>query len=220
MKNRNELKNPDGSRPDVFRYSALIRYAKLLKNEKHLLRFYADVHYWEEHRWSNYSTHRICSLISMSPKTFRETRKKLEELGWIVVHENGDRQCPHIELRIGRDDPVYDDTEWAKWWLPEGGNKEKMKGSPFGSVSSMGVEETMSQMELREEVLDENLDQQFEESQLGEGMTEEEFRTSHPTIEKTLNKRRKKVSFKPVEKQGNNFAPSDDGLKVSSLWEW
>ena len=221
MTDQYEVNDSDGERPDVFRYSALIRYAKLLRNEKHLLRFYADVHNWTTNSWSHYSTHRICSLVSMSPKTFRDTRKNLVKLGWIGIHENGDRKAPFIELKIGRNDPLYEETEWARWWLPEGGRSEEFSGNPFDSASSMGVEEPRSQMELQDEVLGESLDQQFKVSQLDEGVTEEEFRTTHPEIERRINRQKKKtVSFKPVEKKRNNYSPSDDGLKVSSLWEW
>jgi hypothetical protein len=221
MTEDNDLRNSDGERPDVFRYSALIRYAKLLKNEKHLLRFYADVHNWKTNRWSEYSTHRICSLVSMSPKTFREARRNLENLGWIAVHQRGDRTAPTIELKIGRNDLRYDKKEYAAWWLPEGGYSEEFSGNPFESVPSMGVEEQVIQMELMSEVFDEDLDQQFKDSMLAEGMTEKEFRKSHPEIERDLRgKRGKTVSFKPFEKEESNSSPSDDGLRVSSLSEW
>lgn len=221
MTDQYELNNSDGERPDVFRYSALIRYAKLLRNEKHLLRFYADVHNWKTGRWSEYSTHRICSLVSMSTKTFRKARSNLEDLGWIVIHWRGDRTAPTIELRIGRDDPRYDDKEWAEWWLPEGGYSQEFSGNPFDSVSFAGVKEQMSQMELLGEVLDENLDQQFKNSLLDEGMTDEEFRKDYPEIQKSLNgQSKKRVSFRPVEKAGNYSSPSNDGWRVSSLTEW
>lgn len=192
MTDQYELNNSDGERPDVFRYSALIRYAKLLRNEKHLLRFYADVHNWKTGRWSDYSTHRICSLVSMSTKTFREARSNLEDLGWIVIHWRGDRTAPNIELRIGRDDPRYEDKEWAEWWLPEGGYSQEFSGNPFDHVSSMGVEEQMGQM--------------------GELV---------PVMESKLsNKGKGNVFFKPVEQIEGNDSTSDDGLRVSSLTEW
>ena len=192
MTSKYELNNSDGERPDVFRYSALIRYAKLLRNEKHLLRFYADVHNWTTGRWSDYSTHRICSLVSMSTKTFREARKNLEDLGWIVIHWRGDRTAPTIELKIGRNDPRYEDKEWAEWWLPEGGYSQEFSGNPFDSAPSTGVEEQMSQME-----------------QLV------------PELEKALDKKGKGiVAFKAVEQSEHENSTPNDGLKVSSLTEW
>ena len=192
MRNQHESASSDDERPDVFRYSALIRYAKLLRNEKHLLRFYADVHNWKTGRWSEYSTHRICSLVSMSTKTFREARSNLEDLGWIVIHWRGDRTTPTIQLRIGRDDPRYDNKEWADWWLPEGGYSQEFSGNPFDSAPSMGVEGQRNQME--------------------------EFT---PLLENALSDTKKrKVSFKPVETTEEKLVASDDGLRVSSLAEW
>ena len=222
MTEQERLEASDGERPDVFRYSALIRYAKLLRNEKHLLRFYADVHNWKTNRWSEYSTHRICSLVSMSTKTFREARKNLEDLGWIVIHWRGDRTAPTIELKIGRDDPRYEGKEWAGWWLPAGGYNQEFSGNPFDSAPSIGVEKRKSQMEmLRDDYLDEDYDQQFKDWNLKQGMADGEFQTTFPEIEKKLNGRKaRKVSFKPVEQEEDNYPPSDDRLGVSDLTEW
>ncbi len=127
--NRKASLTVDGERTDHYIYLAAIRAAKLLAKEKLLLLFYANAHNWKEERCSNYGEERICSIVSMSPKTFRKTRSRLVELGWIVVHENGYRQTPDIELRFGNDDALYETKEWAKWWQPEGKRRNRY-GNP------------------------------------------------------------------------------------------
>ncbi len=117
---RHIVPSSGGKRSDHYTYLAAVREAKLLLKEKSLLYFYANAHRWSDGRCSHYSEQRICSIVSMSQKTFRQTRAKLADLGWIVVHKNGYHDTPDIELRFGRDDPNYESKEWAKWWRAEG----------------------------------------------------------------------------------------------------
>lgn len=106
-------------------YGAEIRYAKLCHNEKSLLRFYADVFYWEEARCSEWSINRISAHMGWTPKTTRAARNRLEELGWIVIHRRGYNKTHQIELRYGKYDPRYDQLDCAKWWKPEGAGKHE-----------------------------------------------------------------------------------------------
>jgi len=119
----------DGERTDHYIFLATIREAKLLCKEKSLLLFYANAHNWKEGAWSFYSEQRICSMVSMSPKTFRKVRSRLAELGWVVLHDNGYRETPNVELCFGNDDPHYEGTEWAKWWQPTG-KRKGLYGNP------------------------------------------------------------------------------------------
>jgi len=101
-------------------YGAEIRYAKLCHNEKALLRFYADVFYWEKGQCSEWSVHRISAHIGWTPKTTKGARDRLEELGWIVVHKRGYNKTHQIEVSYGSNDPRYDELGCSKWWKPEG----------------------------------------------------------------------------------------------------
>ena len=101
-------------------YGAEIRYAKLCHNEKALLRFYADVFYWEKGQCSEWSVHRISAHIGWTPKTTKGARDRLEELGWIVVHKRGYNKTQQIEVSYGSNDPRYDELGCSKWWKPEG----------------------------------------------------------------------------------------------------
>ena len=141
MTNRKMVVVKDGERTDHYSYLAAVRHAKLLKEEKLLLLHYANTHNWKEGRCSFWSEQSICAAVSMSNKTFRKYRDSLVDLGWIVVHSNGDRMSPDIELRYGKHNPKYETKEWAKWWKPEGeGRVPFIAGNPSRSESfSEGV---------------------------------------------------------------------------------
>lgn len=131
-------------------YGAEIRYAKLCHNEKVLLRFYADVFYWEEGRCSEWSINRISAHMGWTPKTTRAARNRLEELGWIVVHKRGYNKTHQIELRYGQYDPLYDQLECAQWWKPEGAGKHEplhvsipIKGEDFKPGETSSSEESL-----------------------------------------------------------------------------
>lgn len=190
-----------GDRSDFFIYNATIRYAKLMMDEKALLRFYSDVHNWKKGKWSNYSTHRICSLLAMSPKTFRRVRKSLVELGWIVVHERGERQAPKIELRVGRDNPKYDKLECARWWIPEGGHEELNEGNPDLN--------TDFSLEIEEE--DEDLDA-LQTNMLNTGFA--------AYLAKEKYKAAEEVAREEWEYQALLAESEGDVLKATSLSEW
>ena len=130
-----ETTSSDGKRTDHYKYLAVIRDAKLLRDEKLLLMHYANTHNWATGECSWWSQRRICAHISMSEKMFRRVRKSLVDLGWIVVWDNGDRQTPDIELRFGRNNPAYDKKEWAAWYQPSGQKRvSRISGNPIRSA--------------------------------------------------------------------------------------
>jgi len=116
-------------------YGATIRYAKLCHNEKSLLRFYADVFFWEQGRCSEWSINRISAHIGWTPKTTREARNRLEALGWIIVHKRGYNKTHQIEVKYGNNDPRYDELECAKWWKGEGEGKSEPLHVPIPTKS-------------------------------------------------------------------------------------
>jgi hypothetical protein len=96
-------------------YIRVIQNAKLGSKEKLLLYFYATTFNWSERRATYYSQRKICALNSMGEGTYKRTRDKLEELGWIKVLYRGRRLSCKVTVRYGIDDPNYESRCWAKW---------------------------------------------------------------------------------------------------------
>ncbi|MFY9240387.1 MAG: helix-turn-helix domain-containing protein [Roseovarius sp.] len=143
MANRKREVSHKGERTDHYEYLAMIRQAKLLRDEKLLLLHYANTHNWKEGKCSFWSERKICAAVSMSEKTFRKVRQSLVDLGWIAVHNNGDRQTPDIQLLIGNPNPLYEKKEWAKWWQPEGSSRVPLiVGNPISSDDTAGNSES------------------------------------------------------------------------------
>lgn len=139
MANRKREVSHKGERTDHYEYLAIIRQAKLLRDEKLLLLHYANTHNWKEGKCSFWSERKICAAVAMSEKTFRKVRKSLADLEWIVVHDNGDRQTPDIQLLVGNPNPLYEKREWARWWQPEGGSRVPLiVGNPISSDDISG----------------------------------------------------------------------------------
>lgn len=104
---------PDGT--DYFSYMRIVRESRLLALEKNLLYFYAGAYNWEKHTPSFYEEERVAAHTGMSVSTVHKKRKRLAELGWIVVKGGGYRKTPHIFISIGSNDPKFEEKECSLW---------------------------------------------------------------------------------------------------------
>jgi hypothetical protein len=107
---------------NLYKYMDDIMYAKLDGKAKGLLYFYAHRYNWSKNLPSYWSERTICALTSMSPSTYQEKRKYLEDLGWIVVKKRGRQITSLVGVKVGNDDPLYEDTCWAAWHPYNGDN--------------------------------------------------------------------------------------------------
>lgn len=98
---------------DVFAYLPVVVTARLGRNEKILLFFYAWSFNWKKRKPSHYSTGSICAYLSMSKNTYYKARNRLEELGWIIVKNKGQQSQCEVTVQMGVDDPEYDNKNWA-----------------------------------------------------------------------------------------------------------
>jgi len=99
----------------LYKYANVVMHAKIDGSAKALLWFYAYVFNWEQRRPSFWPQRKICALTGMAPSTYHKKRKYLEELGWITVFNRGfDNSCL-VSVKVGADDPEYENMSWAKW---------------------------------------------------------------------------------------------------------
>lgn len=96
-------------------YAEKVRLAKLDGGSKGLLWFYASTYNWKNKKPSYYTERSICSLVGMSLGTYHNRRKYLEELGWISVYHKGKHNSAHVGVKVGIDDPDYENKCWAEW---------------------------------------------------------------------------------------------------------
>jgi hypothetical protein len=99
----------------LYEYLDEVIHAKLDGKAKGLLYFYATVYNWSNNRPSYWSERSICAVTSMAPSTYQEKRKYLEDHGWIVVKNRGREITSLVGVKVGRNDPQYESTCWAKW---------------------------------------------------------------------------------------------------------
>jgi hypothetical protein len=100
---------------NLYKYLDEVMYAKLDGKAKGLLYFYAHRYNWSKNLPSYWSERTICALTSMSPSTYQEKRKYLEDLGWIVVKKRGRQITSLVGVKVGKDDPQYEQNCWAGW---------------------------------------------------------------------------------------------------------
>ena len=107
----------------LYKYAEIVKLAKIDGSAKALLWFYAFVFNWENKMPSWYSQRRICALTGMSPSTYHIKRKYLEDLGWITVLNRGFKDTCLVSVKVGSNDPNYENMSWAKWH-PDNENQE------------------------------------------------------------------------------------------------
>ena len=96
-------------RVGLFAYNEVIYQAFLTKSQHALLAFYA-VHYnWTKKKPSFHSQDLICRTLDMTKGTYQETRKRLEELGWISVELKfgspaANHKSVYVKVHCGKDD--------------------------------------------------------------------------------------------------------------------
>jgi hypothetical protein len=102
-------------RERLYAYLPTVFMARLGKNEKLLLAFYAQNYNWAKQEDSYYSQAVICSYLGMAKGTYQKARKNLLKFGWITVTREAPQALVKIGVRLGIDDPAYDDFHWASW---------------------------------------------------------------------------------------------------------
>ncbi len=112
----NKSVNPEKRVQDkLYKYAEIVKLAKIDGSAKALLWFYAFVFNWENKNPSWYSQRRICALTGMSQSTYHIKRKYLEDLGWITVLNRGFKETCLVSVKVGSNDPDYENKSWAKW---------------------------------------------------------------------------------------------------------
>lgn len=96
-------------------YAEKVRLAKLNGGSKGLLWFYASTYNWKNNKPSFYTERSICALVGISLGTYHNRRKYLEELGWISVYHKGKHNSAFVGVKVGKDDPDYENKCWAEW---------------------------------------------------------------------------------------------------------
>jgi hypothetical protein len=134
-------------RVKLYAYLPTVFMARLGKNEKLLLAFYAQNYNWTNQEDSYYSQAVICSYLGMAKGTYQKARKNLLKFGWITVTRESPQALVKIGVRLGVDDPAYDDFHWADWH-PERQSKQNaienfmdkhpdLIGEPGGKVARL-----------------------------------------------------------------------------------
>jgi hypothetical protein len=83
----------------------------------------------------------------MAKGTYQKARKNLLRLGWITVTRKSPQALVEVGVRLGVDDPAYDDFHWADWH-PERQSKQNalenfmdkhpdLIGEPGGKVARL-----------------------------------------------------------------------------------
>lgn len=113
------------------KYAREISNARLERDAKSLLWFYAWAYNWTESRRSWWPEKKLCAHVGMSLATMHKNRKYLEKHGWIEIVKVGGRLPPQIGVKIGRDDPDYERHSYAKGNLENSLTQEELsKMSP------------------------------------------------------------------------------------------
>lgn len=99
----------------LYAYLPTVFMARLGRNEKLLLTFYAQNYNWIKQEDSYYSQAVICAYLGMAKGTYQSARKKLLKFGWITVTRDTPQAVVKVGVRLGIDDPAYDDYHWAIW---------------------------------------------------------------------------------------------------------
>jgi hypothetical protein len=105
----------EDQRDKLYAYLPTVFMARLGRNEKLLLTFYAQNYNWTYQRDSYYSQTVICAYLGMAKGTYQAARKKLLKFGWITVTRETPQSVVRVGVRLGIDDPSYDDYHWAIW---------------------------------------------------------------------------------------------------------
>jgi len=84
-------------RERLYAYLPTVFMARLGKNEKLLLAFYAQNYNWAKQEDSYYSQAVICSYLGMAKGTYQKARKNLLKFGWVTVT----REAPQALVKIG-----------------------------------------------------------------------------------------------------------------------
>jgi hypothetical protein len=144
----NKVNNPEKKVQDkLYKYGSEVLNAKIDGSAKALLWFYAYVFNWEGSMPSWYAQRKICALTGMSQSTYQNKRKYLERLGWIEVLNRGFSESCLVKVKVGMNDPEYENMSWAKWH-PENEKKERAESlAKFLSNSPEALENDDSNSE-------------------------------------------------------------------------
>ena len=122
----NENKPEKKVQDKLYKYANIVMHAKMDGSAKALLWFYAYVFNWEQRRPSFWPQRKICAMTGMAPSTYHKKRKYLEELGWITVFNRGFENSCLVSVKVGMNDPEYENMSWAKWH-PENERKARQE---------------------------------------------------------------------------------------------
>lgn len=136
MKNTNK---PEKKIQDkLYKYAWIVLNAKMDGSAKALLWFYAYVFNWEKSQPSYWAQRKICALTGMSQSTYHKKRKYLEELGWITVFNRGYNESCLVSVKVGSNDPDYENMSWAEWH-PENEHKARQEALAHFLIESSHV---------------------------------------------------------------------------------
>jgi hypothetical protein len=151
----------------LYKYASIVLNAKIDGSAKALLWFYAYVFNWDAGRPSYWAQRKICALTGMSQSTYQKKRKYLEDLGWITVFKRGFSESCLVSVKVGSNDPNYENMSWAKWH-PENEHKARQEALTQFLIDSSSV--LMDDDAAREsnDSLWEHLDSEQDDDESGE----------------------------------------------------